>query len=195
MVGARTQEPSEAVLVLCRANVARSPLAGAMLRAALDRAGRRDVAVDTAGLDAEPGVPASDLACEVARARGLDLVQHSSGAVSHAALANASLVLTMSEAQRATVARLVPGLISRTFTLPELGRLLSSEPYQGSTITELAVRAHRARPRTAPADGPEDISDPIGLPLRQYQRTADRIAQLVDEIAAHVRPALSATEA
>jgi protein-tyrosine phosphatase len=195
MVGGIQHSRKEVILVLCQANVARSPLAGAMLRAALDRAGRHDIDVQVAGLHATPGTSVSHEACQVARERGLDLSQHTAVAVLPSALADAALVLTMDEAQRAAVSRLLPGTISRTFTLPELSRLLASDPHQVATIAELAARAHRARPLTAPAEAPEDIADPVTRPLRHYQRTADRLARLVDDATAHVSPAVPATSA
>ena len=191
MGGIRTHEHQEVILLLCQANVARSPLAAAMLRSKLDDVGRSDVLVSSAGIAATPGVSACLEACQVATGHGLDLSGHASEALTRSTLADATLVITMTEAQRAAESRLMPAMISRTFTLPELCRLLSADTHQCATITELAARAHRARPRTAPAETPEDIQDPIGRPLRHYHRMADRMAWMTNHVAARVHPRAS----
>jgi protein-tyrosine phosphatase len=191
MSGEAVRERDEVIVVLCRANVARSPLAGVMLRAALDTLGRHDILVHGAGLEATPGAPASLEAVQIATGRGLDLSGHTSVAASRSVLANAALILTMTEAQRSWVSRLVPKAVSRAFTLTELSRLLESDAYRAVTVAELATRAHWARPRTAPAEAPEDVPDPIGRPLRQYQRTADRMARAIDVLTAHLHPAVA----
>jgi len=183
------REPErEIVLVLCRANVARSPLTAAMLRQRLAQIHRDDLVVSSAGLDAGFGDPAAPEGVQVAKERGLDLSDHQSTGVSKAALSAASLVLTMTEADRSAVLRLSPGAISRTFTLPELVRLLSTDASPVQSCAELSQRAHRARPRTPPAEAPEDITDPIGRTQRHYERMADRVAGLVEEVAAHLLP-------
>lgn len=178
----------ECILMLCRANLTRSPLAAAMLRRQLDGIGRGHVLVSSAGIEAAPGLSPSAETCQVAEDRGLDVSAHVSRTVVSAEIETASVVITMTEAQRAAVARLAPGAVSRTFTLAELSRLLRADAHRCSTLEELAIRAHRARPRTMPADGAEDVEDPVGRPLRHHQRLAERVAWLVEQVAAHVQP-------
>lgn len=184
----RPEPEKEVLLVVCRANVARSPLAAGMLRERLDRLGRKDIVVVSAGLDATPGDSAAPEALAVAQAHGIDLAGHRATPVSAAQLSAASLVVTMTEADRAAVVRLTPSAVPRTFTLPELVRLLAAQPRPLVTCAALAEQAHRARPRTVPADGPEDVPDPVGRPQKHYERLADRLADGVEKLGAHLLP-------
>lgn len=176
----------EVILVVCRANVARSPLAAALLQESLAVIGRSDIRVDSAGFDASPEERACEEVIKVGRSRGLDLSGHRSRPVAATAVAEAALILTMTEAERARVARLAPQAITRTFTLPELARLLKTGEQLSSTVAELALRAHRARPLTAPADGAEDVEDPLGRPLRHYQGLADRLTHMLRLLTDHL---------
>jgi protein-tyrosine phosphatase len=60
------------LLVLCAGNLCRSPLAEALLRARLARAGK-GIEVASAGLIAAVGEPADEMTRLVAAGRGLDL--------------------------------------------------------------------------------------------------------------------------
>lgn len=180
--------PVESVVVLCTANIVRSPLTVALLVRRLVEINREDVVVASAGLEASPGEPAVPAAVRVAADVGIDLSGHLARAPSRGEIASAALVLTMTEAQRGTVERLVPGMVSRSFTVAELPRLLNDDGHLCATVTELARRAHRARPLTPPPTTSEDVVDPIGRPLRHYQRTLKQLDQLVDDITRHLLP-------
>lgn len=178
--------PRENLLVVCRANAARSPLVAGLLRRRLDEIGRQDLLVESAGLSATPRLPATDETLQVARRLGIDLESHRAARLTETMLARAALVLTMTETQRSDVERIATDAVTRTFTQPELVRLLESRPGRVSTWSEMAARAHLARPLTAPAASAEDLADPVGQSWRHYQSLADRLANLCDVIVGHV---------
>lgn len=155
------------LLVVCTANIARSPLAGAMLAASCRDHG---IEVVSAGTHARTGDPAAEPSQRMARDRGLDLSEHRSQAVTASLVAEAGLVVTMSERHRDRCAPLAAGAGSYVFTLRELGRLLVAADLDGvpsaapDRLGWLADRAHLARPRASPAPGPEDVHDPIRDP-------------------------------
>jgi protein-tyrosine phosphatase len=65
------------ILVVCYGNICRSPMAEALLKRELLRAGlERRFTVRSAGVGAMPGTPAARGAQSVARRRGLDLEAH-----------------------------------------------------------------------------------------------------------------------
>lgn len=64
------------IVMVCTGNTCRSPMAEALLRAELIRQGVRNVQVESAGVCAVPGAPASAGATEAMRLRGLDLSGH-----------------------------------------------------------------------------------------------------------------------
>jgi len=111
------QTPSLTILVVCSANVCRSPVAAAMLDAnfaALDLDSM--VTVVSRGVSAMEG----DQVCADAVAlAGLDGLQHSAKRLTADDIAAADLILTAEEAHRGAVVRLVPAARRRTFTLLE----------------------------------------------------------------------------
>jgi protein-tyrosine phosphatase len=87
--------PLRSILVVCHGNICRSPYLAAVLRRALP-----GVQVASAGfVGAGRPVPAHSLT--VASRRGLDLTSHRSQLVTHAAIAQADLVIVMDGRQAA----------------------------------------------------------------------------------------------
>lgn len=178
------------LLVVCRANVARSPLAEVMLADALADLG---VEVASAGVQAAEGAPPARGSVELAADRGLDLAGHRSRPVSEPLVAGADLVLTMSENQRDTCARLLPGAGRRTFTLREFDRLTGgltdlpsdSDPI-ATPLAALVEAAHQARPSASPPKQAEDVPDPIGKDWDHWYALADELDVLTGRLAARL---------
>jgi protein-tyrosine phosphatase len=99
-------------------------------------------------------------------------------------VANADLVLTMTEAHRSEIQLLLPAALSRTFTLREFIRLSASAPARG--LATAAHQAHHARPFISAGSGPEDIADPIGGPLSQFEQLAEELDHLTEAVAAQL---------
>ena len=185
----RSREPRDTLLVVCRANLIRSPLAAGLLRASLKESGRTDLAVRSAGLQAEPGAPQPEHTVRIAEERGVDLSRHRPVGVTEDLVSGASLVLTMTETQRAAIMRMSPTATARTFTLPELARLITRrEGADAHTWRDLARWAHVSRPLVAPAPDPEDVPDPVGRPLYHLQVIADDLVRLCGQVSAVVAP-------
>jgi protein-tyrosine phosphatase len=171
------------VLVLCRANVARSPLAEVMLAAA-ELPGVR---VTSAGVRAREDWPAAEESQQLAADRGLDLSDHRSLPVTPDLMDRAHLVLAMSESIRDLATPLSPGAATKTFTLRELVRL--TEPLDPSHLGAGAARlawvrdeAHLARPVARRADGPEDVSDPMGRPWDRWVEMGRTLDELLGRL-------------
>jgi protein-tyrosine phosphatase len=155
------------VLVVCTANIARSPLAEAMLAASLAHHG---IEVASAGTQAHPGYPAAEQSQALAEARGLDLSGHLSRPITEELVRGAALVLTMSGRHRDRCAPLAAGAGAYVFTVRELARLLQTADLAGAPadrmdrLTWTVERAHLARPVAPPPAGREDVRDPIRAP-------------------------------
>jgi protein-tyrosine phosphatase len=171
------------VLVLCRANVARSPLADVLLQAALP-----GVDVSSAGVRARDGYAAAEESQRLAAERGLDLSGHRSRAVTQELIGRADLVLTMSEAHRDLATPLAPRAAAKVFTLREFVRLTEhlgpdSPPATGAN---LAAPPHphdatRLDPHSVTPD-PAHLDDHTGGDDGQAHGTAaDRLAWLRDQ--------------
>jgi protein-tyrosine phosphatase len=173
------------VLVVCTANVARSPLFAAMLAGRLGDG----VTVSSAGTRAREGDPAAEGSAVLAEHRGLDLGGHRSRPVSPELVARADLVLTMSERQRDHCASLTAGAATRVYTVREFARLLDAvdaadaPPAPAGRLAWLRDQAHLARPRALPPTGPEDISDPIRASWPVWAELGEDLDDLLDRIA------------
>lgn len=172
------------VLVVCTANIARSPLAAALLQHGLGD----DAAVSSAGVRAREGDPAAPESVALAARHGLDLTAHRSRPLTDALVEDAELILTMSEQQRDHCARLRPRAAMRAFTLRELHRLLrgvdfTDAPQDGADrLRWLRAQAQRARPLSEPAREREDVPDPIGRPLAAWQRLDTELRLLLSPL-------------
>ena len=115
------------ILVVCVANVCRSPLAGALLSQAIEDAELGGlVVVDTAGVSATEGDRPCPAILEQARPgtaveRRLDL--HSARQVTREDIERAALVLTADRAVRAEVVRTAPRHQAKVFTMRQVTEL------------------------------------------------------------------------
>lgn len=181
-------EPAR-ILVVCTANIARSPLAEVLLRAHVQqRSLTEQVAVASAGVHARPGQAAADSSREIATTWGLDLAAHLSQPATSELVGHADLVVTMSARQRDHLGGSVRGVHARTFTLKELARLLDEvdtdlgEP-GADRVRAATTAAHRRRPLSRPSEGGEDIADPFGGPHDGYVTMANELVGLHERIA------------
>ncbi len=100
-------------LVVCTANVCRSPMAEAAMRHALAARGLRPE-VGSAGIDALPDEPAHALSVEAVAQAGLgDLSSHRSRLVSPLMVRNVDMVLCMEQVHRSSVVARVPEAAGR----------------------------------------------------------------------------------
>lgn len=183
------------IVVVCHANIARSPLGMVLFeREARDRFGDEPpVWVRSAGVRAIEGAPAAHASIVQARHRGLDLTAHRASQLHRHDVADADLVVTMTESQRDVAVRMVPAASRWTFTLAELARLSASIQDVGDPTLSVRGRlrfvvrlAHGARPYVARPAAPEDVGDPFGGPEIGYVRMADEVEALVGSVSAVV---------
>jgi low molecular weight protein-tyrosine phosphatase len=130
------------ILVVCHANLCRSPLAEALLRRALPH-----LTIRSAGIAARGGAPAAQGACDAARLRGLDLSVHRAQALTALACARADLILVMETAQRRRLEARYPFTRGRVFNLagPGVGPPDVADPYGGPPETFAACLDHLER--------------------------------------------------
>jgi protein-tyrosine phosphatase len=172
------------VLVVCTANICRSPIMERMLRHLLQERGLGDVVeVTSAGTwrhepeDMHPHSAAvlGEYGVDVAGFRSRELLDH--------LIEGSDLVLTAAREHRAAAVTLWPRASRYTFTLLEFARLLG--PVRDVPEDEFEARAHalvraaagnRGQIRPSRPDE-DDLADPIGHGFEDYRVTA----RLVDE--------------
>lgn len=109
--------------------------------------------VRSAGTAAPEGMPASPEAVAAARELGVDLARHRSRRVTAELLAEAALVVTMTQEQAGWLKRRFPPRADKVLTLGELARGQSNL----------------------------DVADPIGQPLAAYRQVAVQLRVLLNE--------------
>ncbi len=174
------------LLLLCTANVCRSPMAEALLVRRL-RGTAAAVSVRSAGL-LTAGQPADPAAVRAMAARCLDIASHRSRRVGAADIARADLIVAMDRNCLRHAAVLVPAAWPRAFTLREVVRrgLAAGIRPSAEPVRDWLDRAQRGRTRAELLGGraDDDITDPAGGPQRGYDRTAAVLSSLVDELVA-----------
>jgi protein-tyrosine phosphatase len=188
------------VLVVCTANVARSPLFAARLQLEADRRlGPRTVAVASAGVHAVYGARAASGARTVSARWQRPLEGHHAIPITHHHLARVQLVLTMEAAHKRDLIRRERSLASRIFTVRELVTILANridplliDEAAGAGPAEVHARLRRVvgladarRPRRL-ARRSSDVPDPIG----RGQATYDELGEQFEAAAAVLARAL-----
>lgn len=154
---------TDRVELVCRANLCRSPVAAALLRAAL----RREDAVCDVGSCGTEAAAANEAPAEllaISSSRGIDLAGHRAVECTPARIDGATLVLTMTRELLRTVVVSAPTMWPRSFTLLEFVRRASSVDDDAPTLDALVALAHAGRDRAAllGADEIDDVADPTG---------------------------------
>ncbi|HWI52157.1 MAG TPA: low molecular weight protein arginine phosphatase [Symbiobacteriaceae bacterium] len=146
------------VLLVCSGNTCRSPMAAMLMKDLWQQANPGwDLEVLSAGTGAIPGDLASQHAVTAMSARGLDLSAHRSRKVEDQTVAATDLILTMTGRHKEQILSQWPTLSGRVHTLSE---------YAGST---------------------EDIADPFGGTLRDYEATASALEAKLKAIVDRIR--------
>jgi protein-tyrosine phosphatase len=172
------------VLVLCTANVCRSPMAEALLTRRLAALGLAASAASRGMLD--DGRPARPEVITVMAGYGLDLASHRSRRVTAEDLEHADLTLAMAREHLRHAVVTAPAVWPRAFTLRELvrrGAATGGRP-PGEGLADWLARAHDGRQRTALLGdcADDDVADPVGGPQSGYAETAATLSRLLDRL-------------
>lgn len=139
------------ILIVCTANICRSPVAAALLSDRLRRQGLPDWRVRSAGTWAMEPRGASRYSIEVARREGLDLSRHRSTMIDERHLTDADLVLTMEVGHAEALRAEFPQQAHKVYMLAEM---------VGHTY---------------------NIADPYGGPYEEYERMYEGLTEVIDK--------------
>lgn len=140
------------ILLVCTANICRSPVAAALLRQKLAANGRTpsDWVVQSAGTWATIKRGPSRFSTQLMADRGMDISRHRAKMIDEKMLAQADLILCMETGHVEALKIEFPQFRDRIFTLSEM------------------------------VDKPYSIADPYGGPLEEYQRMVAEVEDLID---------------
>jgi protein-tyrosine phosphatase len=158
-----------------------------------------DATVSSAGLY-PGGVPATAHAAATLDRRGIDLSAHRSRQLGSELVQAADLVVGMTREHVREVVVLQPDALARSFTLKELvraGEAVGPRRADEDLPSWLARAGagRRAADLLDAAPDPElDVADPIGGPLKGYERTAAELDDLLDRLVRLLWPATTQQE-
>lgn len=149
------------VIVVCTANICRSPMGEKLLQHALaaEPEPLRSLQVVSAGVAAGRGQPATENSVAALKKVGLDLSAHASQPLTQAMLDRAVAVYCMTESHRTT--------IELAFDRP---------PKNLHLFREFIGR-----------DGDAEIPDPYGGNFREYEACRDSLVEAVPSLVKHLR--------
>lgn len=140
------------ILVVCTANVCRSPLVASLLQQKIVQSGLAGaVRVESAGVRAVAGDEVDPVVVTMLDKVGIELAAKYATPVAELALREADLVLVMEEAHRQSLFYRLPSALPKVFLLSEL------------------------------AGRHEEVADPYRMPIAIYEATFDLVTELLDE--------------
>lgn len=183
--------PMAPILLVCTGNVCRSPLAQGFLEAALrTRLGEAAPSVASAGTAGWEGSGAIPEALAAAVERGIDIGGHRARRLLTNHVEEADLVIGMATEHREAVARAMPQMAGKAFTLKELVRLVEALPpatVASDPGTRLVARVGEAdelrRNGFEGSRNDEDIVDPLGQPPESFRAIAWELQDWCDRLA------------
>ena len=150
----------KSVLFVCTGNSCRSPMAEGLLKKYLKELGKDYIEVRSAGVGTMDDLAPTDSTIEVMKRTGIDVSGYRSKRLTDDLIRRADLILVMEEAHRVEVIRRVPEAKSKTYLIKEFG--IGDRTYDPEGIS---------------------IPDPIGRPVKDYERCLEMIKIQIERIA------------
>jgi protein-tyrosine-phosphatase len=154
------------ILVVCTANICRSPMAAALLRHALAAQPEplRSLEIISAGVGGRDGDPVSANSVAALRKVGLDISGHRSRAITEEMVRGAVAVLGMTESHRAMLQFAMTPVPRNIYLFREF----------------------------MPQRGQKEIGDPFGGPLKLYEATRDEMVEAIPSLVEFLKTRVAA---
>lgn len=165
------------IVFLCTGNAARSVMGGAIVRARRD-----DIEIVTAGTHVIEGMPMSWRTRDALGALGVGAEGHRSYQLRDGDVAIADLVIAMAGEHVGYVRRVHPQAAARTVTLKRLARDLTPGAGDDPGGADLSARVAALGLADVTLEPWEDVEDPAGGDLPEFEACAREISDLLEEV-------------
>jgi protein-tyrosine-phosphatase len=160
---------ADTIVVVCTANICRSPMAAGLLLHALAAQPEplRSAKVISAGVAARGGEPVSENSVVALKKVGIDIAKHASQPLTQKMIDEAAVILCMTESHRAMI------------------RLQAEPPPPHLYLFREFM----------PQRGHKEIPDPFGGPLRLYEACRDEMVEAIPSLLEFLKTRLAAKTA
>jgi len=160
---------ADTIVVVCTANICRSPMAAGLLLHALAAQPEplRSAQVISAGVAARGGEPVSENSVVALKKVGIDIAKHASQPLTQKMIDEAAVILCMTESHRAMI------------------RLQAEPPPKHLYLFREFM----------PQRGHKEIPDPFGGPLRLYEACRDEMVEAIPSLLDFLKTRLAAKTA
>jgi protein-tyrosine-phosphatase len=156
------------VLIVCTANICRSPIGEALLRHALAAEGEplKSLIIESAGVAARRGAPMTEYAIAALKKAGIQSPGHFSRPLTREILRDASVVLCMTEAHRSMIKQMAHPPPAHLYLFREF----------------------------MPAGSTREIADPYGGSLAMYETSRDEMVEAIPSLIAFFKTRFGAKD-
>lgn len=182
------------ILVVCTANIRRSPATASMLRfgtsttVPLREVG---ISVRSAGVRATEGMGIDSVIADQMEQHGVPYLEHHSLHLKPSYIEWADLILTAERSHRSAVVQMVPAALRQTFTIPEFAdlsriidpRSLGTESPSVRLNNLMNAAATQRGRRTVRNESDDDLADLVRRTEREAKRLVNEIKEHTETIA------------
>lgn len=149
------------ILFVCTGNTCRSSMAEGIFKHLLKDAGKDNINVSSAGINAFEGDDANEKAIYTLNKKGIDILNHKARLLTKKIINDSDLILTMTNSHKRVILNAAPEYSNKVYTLKEYAFIINNEETEGKNL---------------------DIVDPFGLGYNVYEKVAEEIEENLKKI-------------
>ncbi|AGB42347.1 protein-tyrosine-phosphatase [Halobacteroides halobius DSM 5150] len=177
------------ILFVCTGNTCRSSMAEALCNNLLEKKGKNDYEVLSAGISARRGGTAARQAVEVLSQAGIDLTDHETTPVTKELVTKVDLILTMTRRHKLSLLDSYPQVKEKIYTLKEYASQLEKTKAEKEKIAKLRNQIEKKREKFLKDHQPklEELEKQRKELTSQLKEVENQIVKLENKLAHKLR--------